>query len=74
MNAIDEDVLYDRLKDVMEVETFKQMARVLKIDNNTFNTMRYRGTIPFKAIILYALKNNVDINALFKPTQTRVEP
>jgi hypothetical protein len=74
MNAIDEDVLYLRLKEAMNIETFKQMARVLKIKNNTFDSMRHRGTIPFKAIILYALKNNVDINALFKPTQTRVEP
>ena len=59
------DTIFNRLKSALCVRTDTQLANHMGVRPTTFGTYRSRGTIPYKRIIILAIKRGIDLNWLF---------
>lgn len=63
---IDFDKIEERLKQLLNVNTGKDVAVALGISETTYNTKRHRESIPFVPIINLCNRKGIDLNNIFK--------
>jgi len=69
---IDVSLVLDKLKKFLNIKSDAEFSRILGFKSErTVNAWRQRGKVDYEKIILLALKNNIDLNKLFRSDNSK---